>query len=45
VNDIWFVLGCKDNEGLIGLGVWGMVFWGLVGNGKKVEGLSLPTSG
>jgi hypothetical protein len=35
VNDIWFVLGCKDNEGLIGLVVWGMVFWGKVGNGKK----------
>jgi hypothetical protein len=35
VNDILFVLGCKDNEGLTGLGVWGMVFWGKVGIGKK----------
>jgi hypothetical protein len=39
VNDILFVLGCKDNEGFNGLRVWGMVFWGLVDNGKKVEGV------
>jgi len=34
-----FVLGCEDNEGLNGLRVWGMIFWGLVDNGNKVEGV------
>jgi len=39
VNDILFVLGCEDNEGFNGLRVWRMVFWGLVDNGNKVEGV------
>ncbi|MEY4739909.1 MAG: hypothetical protein RLZZ05_1293, partial [Bacteroidota bacterium] len=38
---ILFVLGCEDNEGFNGLRVWRMVFWGLVDNGNKVEGVEL----